>query len=349
MNFHPSESMVGLEREILLVAHDNAGRKYNLAMSREVIDILFDMFPQDHRIRQYCKDGWVIVPEYSVSLIEIVSPPIRIALFTQLVDILENIQQDMASIVQSEIYSHYPQLNSYIFSIETEGTSEVNEYLLPTGEIVSDASTNTDYLLLEADTEFADKVRGHMLVIGNHTEEGVGIYNHLSSTHVTFQPEYGENISKNRKKYIQFLFHLEKIVISYKAFDTGNKRILRDGAEHSSSKNIRDLFLASMLELRYKLAIPIAYHAGLDITEEIERLNVLAHQIAAAHDLDIDLIGNVDNIFRKWSSINYRPRLTKEGLPLIEVRAFGSNFDLQVLKQFVEHIRLLDTSFDTLG
>lgn len=337
--------MVGLEREILLVAHDGEGRKYNLAMSREVVDILFDSLNQGHRIKKYCDDGWLVVPEYSVSLIEIVSPPISIALFSQLVETLQTIQDDITLVLQSEIYSRYPQLSSYTFSIETKGTSEVNEYLFQTGEIVNDSTTDPNNFLLEEDAEFAENVTGHTLAIGSHVEEGVGIYNHLGSTHVTFQPEYGSDFSKNMNKYIQFLFHLEAIIIEYKHSDNGNKKIVRNGIEYTSSENIRDLFLASMLELRYKLSLPISYQAGSNILEEIERLNTLAQQIAVAHNLNVESVDNLDSIFRKWSSVNYRPRITKTGVPLIEVRAFGSNFDLQVLQLFVEHIRQLDESF----
>jgi len=346
MNFLPSEATAGLEREILLVAHNIEGQKYNLAMSREVVTLLLNTLPDDHRIKQYLREGWLIVPEYSVSLIEVVSPPVGIAFFHQLTDRLESIQQDFSLIIQDKIAAHYPQLSSYYFSIETHGTSEVNEYLLPTGEIVSDLSLNPNDFLLEEDSEFANQVNGHVLRIGEQSEPGVGIYNHLGSTHVTFHPEYRADNSKNIDKYTHFLFHLEKLILSYKTFDVGNRKLLRNGVSYTSPENIRDLFLKSMLEFRYKLSLPIAYQAAANIYQEIENLNALVEQIAVVHEKDADLVDNADEIFRSWSSVNYRPRLTKDKTPLIEVRAFGSNFDLQVLNVFIQHMSLLDKKFE---
>jgi len=332
----------GIEREIVFMAKDRSGEVYNFNISPEVHEYINSPDFKSDELRELYRQGWIVEKEYSKALIEIVSPPKKERQLSELTTGVVYIRGLIDQLVPRLVEDRHPHLSDFTFFTQSRGISSTNRYLTSEGSIISDQESILDNVLKTA-VDFVKHLEGFEMQIAGYTEANIGIYNHLSSTHVTFHPEYTKDKTTNSDKYFRLLMKLNSIILLFKPFDHGNRRILREGKIYEADENIRDLFLIELNRYLYDDFIDREYNAqATSVEAEIDNLEEYVEKLRAFQG---EVNTNLDALFRNWNSLNFRPRFINSKLPVIEIRAFGSSISLAKIQQLVQLLAIFDRNY----
>lgn len=341
----PREFEVGIERELVFMAKGRGGEVYNFNISPQVCEFLNGPDFQDGELKALFQQGWQVKPEYSKALIEIVSPPQKRSQVAGISVGANQIRRFLNKLVFQLAKDWYPHLSDFRFFTQSRGTSSTDQYLTPEGSIHSDPENILENVL-ESYLNFVRQMADFKMSIAGYTETNIGIYNHLNSTHITFHPEYTHDPVSNSDKYFRFLMELNHLLHLFKPCDQGNRRLKREGKIYETDGNLRDLFLAALNGYLYHGFIDSEYRAQSTSHEaEVDNLETYLEQLRCLPGVESSPETSPDALFKKWNSLNFRPRFINDAIPAIEIRAFGSSIFLDKIQDLIFLIASLDRNY----
>lgn len=325
----------GTEKEVLLIAKDKNGNVFNFLENKKLVNQL----KKQNEIKKYLSSGWKIVPEYSKCLIEIISPVYKSHEIKQWKKDLKQILLTLETVVKNSKL-----LNNFKIEVSDQGTSKVNKYIDSSGEIKTNKNLqDLQSIVLPNYKDLVYNNKNLRVKFENYTyNKAIEVYNHLNSFHITFHPTYKyKKLAQNLNSYLQFLNKTSKIIQKYKQYDKGNNEIIRNNKKYKLSKNLRDIFLREYMKKNSKLNNKFqneTYHISEDLF--LQKINGIKNKF------NIKDPKNLDKGFNSWPSLDFRPRLLKQEMFLIEIRAFGSNMKLDTIEEIIKKLINIDRNHE---
>lgn len=331
----------GIEQEMLLIAIRKKSKKlYNLNVAYLIVANFNFFTSRDDKLKELFSSGWSISEEYSKCLLEIISPPYEKDLVDLLLEEIKYINKKLNKYLSEFLIEFYPKIHkSFYCKLVMNGTSETNLYIDEKLQEFDDVAF-PECNVLSRNVDFVLKNKNVLVNMNGYVEPAIGIYNHLSSLHITFHPTYGNNKNNNIKKYLNFLSRLQQVIEIFKFLDNGNKRIIRDRKTIILKENLRDLFLKVLAEKIHKQPQTIKLTGISYIQKRASLSNIISILEKNSHQK----IDTIDQVFKSWNCAHFRPRIIDNKLPGFEIRSFGSNFSQKNIRLLLNYIISLDAT-----
>lgn len=316
----------GFEKEFLLQAiNKKSGQILNLNLASNLLDNL----PNNH-------ESYIVVEEYSHCLVEVVSPPYSSETVFEGLNIINSYSSFLQEHLTALIEKNYPEIAKiYEVFIKDNGSSPSNLYLNGDLSIQSDQEEPVDLVLIKY-KELVEKNKNLLWETGPIKEKIIGIYNHITSFHITMHPTY--NYDNSLDIYLNALEKITELIKEYAKYDDGNKTIFRSEKTIMLNENLRDIFLKKFLPI-----FAPEEQAIFNIPSGNEKLLYLEKLLKTL--MKNYKTNTMDKAFKEWNAYNIRPRIINNVLPAMEIRKFGSSFSRSSkLIEFIQRIIDIDNN-----
>lgn len=299
---------IGFEKEYRLEAISRADdSRYNLEAAPALLRALSGSL--DHA---------QAVEEYSRCLIEIVTPPVAAEEVWVTLETLNRTAPNIEDTLRKTIYSSAPKLaQEYGLRIADDGSASSALYLDLDGAIRSQL-TDAAALVLPPYERFVEARQALSWTVGGRTELCIGMYATINSFHITLHPTYAAE-RPYREAYIDCLERTIQALVRLEGSTCDNRILERDWGTVDLGRSVRDAFLECLAA-----SAPFAgrFIAGASRLAVGERLEEVTEGLTTAGT-------SPDEGLRSWNTLDLRPRVLPDGMPLIEVRRFPSCFSRQ--------------------
>lgn len=319
-----SNFLIGYEKEFIIVATDSNGVSYN------VLDLGSELMRESNGLtKEY---GFDLRNEYSRCLMEIVTPPYKKEDAQRKLRDLNKYYLELNSILTT-IKANFPKLAHFKLELFDSGGSHTRNYVTINGNIIFHDDVGEELVEQRYEKFVRDNLSKKFKLTSSHEDSKlINYYSHINSFHITFNPTYcgQSNFQRFFKSYNDAL----RLVDEYKNMDVSNRIVMLE-KEITIDSNLRDLFFDQFFKkIHPRLPSKCRQSQSNDsfILELETTVNTLSKEGMLPESIDM---------FSTWPSLNIRPRITKNGTFLAEIRAFSSSFSHQA-EDFIKKITELD-------